>query len=169
MSHRLNKSLEMLNRLCVLSALIIASTVAPALPASAGTNCWAGPSNTTVSGKYKGKAISISRCDKAFFFLVPGEGSRNVRSEPTTAGTIVGKILEGSVENKFAADLIVSVDNSHTFWAYGTIMTASDSIYTRFIPAEATLTGKKGWVEIGNTDAIRQYDRPQSNDVWYRF
>jgi hypothetical protein len=27
----------------------------------------------------------------------------------------------------------------------------------------------KGWVEVGNTDAIVQYHRSGSNDVWYKF
>ncbi len=30
-------------------------------------------------------------------------------------------------------------------------------------------TTVKGWIEVGNTEALVQYDLPDSNDVWYKF
>jgi hypothetical protein len=47
-------------------------------------------------------------------------------------------------------------------------VSAGKSIYSESIRSDAVVPGLKGWVEVGNTDVIRQYDRPDSNDVWFK-
>lgn len=68
----------------------------------------------------------------------------------------------------FLLTLYITIDNGRTYWAYGTVVSASKSIYSESIRSDAVVPGLKGWVEVGNTDVIRQYDRPNSNDVWFK-
>lgn len=137
-------------------AIAIATTVVPFslnLPVQArGTNCWV----SSFRHKLDRTLVYSSRCDKAIFYLTKGEVSRNVRSSPD--GSIVGKIYEVGDYNQFESSLIATYDDGKTYWALGEVFSENN-------PAQRF----KGWVEVGNTEAIVQYDRPGSNDVWYKF
>ena len=130
-------------------SIAIASTVVPFslnAPAHAGgTNCW------VLTFKHKlDRMLVSSRCDQPIFHLTKGEVSRNVRSSPD--GRIVGKMYEVGEYNQFESSLIATYDDGKTYWALGEIFSENN-------PAQRF----KGWVEVGNTEAIVQYDRPGSN------
>jgi hypothetical protein len=137
-------------------SIAIASTVATFslnVPVQAGgTNCWV----PVVKHKLDRTLVSSDRCDKPIFYLTKGEVSRNVRSSPD--GHIVGKMYEVGEYNRFESDLIATYDDGKTYWALGEIFSENN-------PAQRF----KGWVEVGNMEAITQYHRPGSNDVWYKF
>jgi hypothetical protein len=130
-------------------SIAITSTVVPFglnAPAHAGgTNCWV----PTFKHKLDRMLVS-SRCDQPIFHLTKGEVSRNVRSSPD--GRIVGKMYEVGEYNQFESSLIATYDDGKTYWALGEIFSENN-------PAQRF----KGWVEVGNTEAIVQYDRPGSN------
>lgn len=138
------------------------------LALASGTNCWGVWRNTMVANKYQGKALVNGRCGKAIFELINGETERNIRATPTTNSSIIGKLTNTDTNNYFLADIIATIDNGRTYWAHGTVVSASKSIYSESIRSDAVVPGLKGWVEVGNTDVIRQYDRPDSNDVWFK-
>jgi hypothetical protein len=100
--------------------------------------------------------VSSDRCDKPIFYLIKGEASRNVRSSPD--GRIIGKMYEVGEYNRFESSLIATYDDGKTYWALGEVFSENNR-EQRF----------KGWIEVGNTEAIVQYNRPGSNDVWYKF
>jgi hypothetical protein len=153
----------------VFSTLILGLSLFVIQPAQAsGTNCWGSWRNTRVANKYQGKALVNGRCNKAIFELINGETDRNIRETPTTNSSIIGKLTNTDTNNYFLADIIVTIDNGRTYWAYGTVVSASKSIYSESMRSDAVVPGLKGWVEVGNTDVIRQYDRPDSNDVWFK-
>lgn len=139
----------------VLGAVFLVSTLGLNTPANAGgTNCW-GP--VMFRHKLDRTLTSSGYCDKPIFYLTKGEISRNVRSSPN-ALRIVGKMYEVGKFNRFESNLIATYDDGQTYWAWGEVFSENNS-KERF----------KGWVEVGNTKAIVQYDRPGSNDVWYKF
>lgn len=139
------------------------------LPAKAsGSNCWGSWRNTTVANTYQGRVLVSSRCSKPVFELINGETERNIRNAPTTNGSIIGRLTNGDTNNYFLSNMIVTIDNGLTYWAYGTVVTANRSIYSNSINSEAFVPGLRGWIEVGNTNVIRQYDRPDSNDVWFK-
>ncbi len=151
------------------SVLILGLSLFVIQPAQAsGTNCWGSWRNTMVANAYQGKALVIGRCGKAIFELINGETERNIRKAPTINSPVIGKLTNSDTNNYFLADIIVTIDNGRTYWAYGTVVSASKSIYSESIRSDAVMSGLKGWVEVGNTDVIRQYDRPDSNDVWFK-
>lgn len=151
------------------SALILGVSLCVIKPAEAGgTNCWNSWRNTRVANEYQGKALANGRCNKAIFELINGETERNIRKAPTVNSPVLSKLTNTDTNNYFLADIIVTIDNGRTYWAYGTVVSASKSIYSEFIRSDAVVPGLKGWVEVGNTDVIRQYDRPDSNDVWFK-
>ena len=151
------------------SVLILGLSLFVIQPAQAsGTNCWGSWRNTMVANAYQGKALVIGRCDKAIFELINGETERNIRKAPTINSPLIGKLTNSDTNNYFLADIIVTIDNGRTYWAYGTVVSASKSIYSESIRSDAVMPGLKGWVEVGNTDVIRQYHRPDSNDVWFK-
>jgi hypothetical protein len=150
--------------LCFLGISISPVVVSPV--SAGGTNCWGGIwYKTTVSGRYLGKALHSGRCPIPIFELINGETERNVRQDPTTESRIIGKLTNTSVDNYFLADLIVTIDKGRTYWAYGSLVSSDKSIYSadNQTPAKA-----KGWLEIGNTKVIRQYDNPNVNDLWFQ-
>lgn len=125
-----------------------------AIPVHAGgTNCWGAP---LVKHKLDRVLVSSDRCDKPIFYLVKGEGSRNIRSSPN--GRIIGKMNEVGDYSLFESSLIATYDNGKTYWAFGEAF-SDDNLKKRI----------KGWVEVGNQKAVVQYDRPGVNDVWYKF
>jgi hypothetical protein len=151
------------------SVLILGLSLFVIQPAQAsGTNCWGSWRNTMVANAYQGKALVIGRCGKAIFELINGETERNIRKAPTINSPVIGKLTNSDTNNYFLADIIVTIDNGRTYWTYGTVVSASKSIYSESIRSDAVMPGLKGWVEVGNTDVIRQYDRPDSNDVWFK-
>jgi hypothetical protein len=151
------------------SVLILGLSLFVIQPAEAsGTNCWVGWRNTMVANAYQGKALVIGRCNKAIFELINSETERNIRKAPTINSPVIGKLTNSDTNNYFLADIIVTIDNGRTYWAYGTVVSSSKSIYSESIRSDAVMSGLKGWVEVGNTDVIRQYDRPDSNDVWFK-
>jgi hypothetical protein len=97
-----------------------------------------------------------------------GETERNIRQAPTINSPVLGKLTNSDTNNYFLTNIIVTIDNGRTYWAYGTVVSASTSIYRESIRSDAVVPGLKGGVEVGNTDVIRQYDRPDSNDVWFK-
>jgi hypothetical protein len=137
-------------------SIAIASTAATfclSIPAQAGgTNCWV----PSFKHKLDRMLVSSDRCDKPIFYLTKGEASRNVRSSPD--GRIIGKMYEIGEYNRFESSLVATYDDGKTYWALGEVFSENNP-EQRF----------KGWIEVGNTEAIVQYDRPGSNDVWYKF
>lgn len=153
----------------VFSTLILGLSLFVIQPAQAsGTNCWGSWPNTRVANEYQGKALVNGRCNKAIFELINGETDRNIRETPTINSSIIGKLTNTNTNNYFLADIIATIDNGRTYWAYGTVISASKNIYSESFRSDAVVPGLKGWVEVGNTDVIRQYDRPDSNDVWFK-
>jgi len=118
-----------------------------------GTNCWGTP---LVKHKLDRVLVSSDRCDKPIFRLAKGEGSRNIRSSPN--GRVIGKMNEVGNHSSFESNLIATYDDGKTYWAFGEAFSENN-------------LGKriKGWVEVGNTNAIVQFNRPGVNDVWYKF
>ena len=143
-----------MNRFLAALSLTLASVLIPTIaPVSAsGTNCWG-----HVSKSSSGRVLTSDRCAKHVFYLREGEVSRNVRDAPNSL-RVIGKMYELGDYNLFESTLIATYDDGQTYWAYGEVFSESDPS-KRF----------KGWVEVGNTDAIVQYHNPGSNDVWYRF
>lgn len=137
--------------LTLLSAITAISLTG--FPALADTNCW----YPQFRNKFDRSLLSSDRCgEKPIFRLVPGEVSRNIRSSPNSL-RILGKMSETGNYSLFESDLIVTYDDGKTYWAWGTAF--SDESRNKI----------NGWVEVGNTSAITQYDRPGINDVWYKF
>jgi hypothetical protein len=132
---------------------LTSSTFGLSIPAQAGgTICWV----SSFKHKLDRMLVSSDRCDTPIFHLTKGEVSRNVRSSPD--GRIVGKMYEIGEYNRFESSLVATYDDGKTYWALGEVFSENNP-EQRF----------KGWIEVGNTEAIVQYDRPGSNDVWYKF
>ena len=132
---------------------LTSSTFGLSIPAQAGgTNCWV----SSFKHKLDRMLVSSDRCDTPIFNLTKGEVSRNVRSSPD--GRIIGKMYEEGEYDRFESSLIATYDDGKTYWALGEVF-SRDNPEQRF----------KGWIEVGNTEKIMQYDRPGSNDVWYKF
>jgi hypothetical protein len=143
---------------------ILSTVVSPV--SAGGTNCWGGVwRKTTVSGRYIGKALQSGRCPMPIFELINKETERNIRQDPTTESQIIGKLTNTNVDNYFLADLIVTIDNGRTYWAYGSVVSGDKSIYSSDNQIKSR---KKGWLEIGNTNVVRQYDNPDVNDLWFK-
>jgi hypothetical protein len=91
------------------------------------------------------------------FHLTKGEVSRNIRATPN--GKAIGKMNEvGDHSAACVSTLITTYDDGKTYWAFSEAFLESN-------PKKRI----KGWVEVGTKNAIEQYDRPSSNDVWYKF
>jgi hypothetical protein len=143
-----------MNRLQAVGFFSIITTFVSITPVQAsGTNCWGAP---LVRHKLDRTLVSSDRCDKSIFYLTKGEVSRNIRSTPS--GKPIGKMNEVGDYNAFESRLIATYDDGKTYWAFGEAFSESN-------PKKRI----KGWVEVGTKNAIEQYDRPGSNDVWYKF
>ena len=138
-----------------LGSISIVATLGLGTPAYAGgTNCWGIP---LVKHKLDRVLVSSNRCEKPIFHLTRGEISRNIRSSPSGL-RLVGKVNEAGDYSLFESSLIATYDDGKTYWAFG-------EAFSERNPKNRL----KGWVEVGNTKAIVQYDIPGSNDVWYKF
>jgi hypothetical protein len=137
-----------------LGFLTILAVLGFSLPVHAGgTNCWGSP---LVRHKLDRTLVSSDRCDKPSFYLTEGEANRNIRSSPS--GKVIGKMNEVGSYSTFESSLIATYDDGKTYWAFGEAFSESN-------PGKRI----KGWVEVGDETAIKQYHRPGSNDIWYRF
>lgn len=137
----------------LIGLLFFAANLGLATAAYGETNCWGIP---LVKDKLS-RTLKSSRCEKPIFYLTQGEVSRNIRSYPGGL-RIVGKMSESGDYSLFESDLIVTHDDGQTYWAFG-------EAFSERNPQKRI----KGWVEVGNTKAIKQYDNPGSNDLWYKF
>ena len=121
---------------------------------ASGTNCWGSP---LVRHRLDRVLVSSDRCSKPVFYLAQGEVSRNIRSSPNGL-QILGKMNEFGDYSLFESSLIATYDDGKTYWAFGKAFSESN-------PDKRI----KGWIEVGHTNAITQYQTPGSNSVWYRF
>ncbi|MBE9008690.1 hypothetical protein IQ250_00480 [Pseudanabaenaceae cyanobacterium LEGE 13415] len=137
----------------LVATTIVVNTGAITPVYASGTNCWGLP---LIKHRMDRVLVSSDRCDKPIFYLTRGERTRNIRSSPN--GRIIGKMNEVGDYSLFESTLIGTYDNGKTYWAFGEAFSESN-------PRKRI----KGWIEVGNTKAILQKDRPGSNDVWYKF